>query len=314
VAVPGIARLIGADIVSVPDPGDAGYFRTSREARFGMPLEQVQAKRDEAVKGFRPALHPLHMSRRAQPFLAGTAPLHADAIVFGCFQWARCTSPFRLLEADDPVEAWRLRILDLPAGIARRVPSSAIEARPRRSPAMRAALPAALAALIALSAMTQPQAPYTLRPHNIALPPDWDTLFIRYATVDKADRKIIRQLYVNPEAYAATRPGAPAPHGTLLIMADTHARLDAQGNPLRDAAGRFIPEPGWIAIAAQQKQAGWGEGYGPEMRNGAWEYAAFDGRGQRRDIRLNACFGCHFGARAEQDFNFTLWDHVQGRR
>lgn len=179
---------------------------------------------------------------------------------------------------------------------------------------MRAALPAALAALLALAAAAQSPAPYTPGPHNITLPADWEARFIRYATVDKADRKIIRHLYVNPEAYAVTRPGQPAPHGTLLIMADTRARLDAQGNPLRDAAGRFIPEPGWIAIAAQQKEAGWGEGYGPEMRNGEWEYAAFDGRGQRRDIRLNACFACHLGARAEQDFNFTFWDYTAGRQ
>lgn len=179
---------------------------------------------------------------------------------------------------------------------------------------MRPALPAALLALLALAAAAQAPAPYTPGPHNIALPPDWETRFIRYATVDKPDRRIIRHLYVNPEAHAATRPGEPAPHGTLLIMADTRARLDARGAPLLDAAGRFIPEPGWIAIAAQQKEAGWGAGYGPEKRNGEWEYAAFDGRGERRDIRLDACFGCHLGARAAQDYNFTFWDYVQARR
>lgn len=123
VIVPGIARLIVADIVDVLEPGDVAYFRASREARFGMPLEQVQANRDEAVKGFRQALHPLRMTLRAQPFLSGAAPLHADSIVFGCFQWARCTSPFRLLEPDDPVEAWRLRMLELHDGMARRVPA-----------------------------------------------------------------------------------------------------------------------------------------------------------------------------------------------
>jgi hypothetical protein len=36
-------------------------------------------------------------------------------------------------------------------------------------------------------------------------------------------------MYVNPEAYAATRAGQLAPDGTLLIMADTRARLDAAG-------------------------------------------------------------------------------------
>lgn len=162
-------------------------------------------------------------------------------------------------------------------------------------------------------AAAQPH-PYTTGPHNIVLPPDWEARFIRYATVDREDRKIIRHMYVNPEAYAATRAGQPAPYGTLLIMADTRARLDPQGNPLRDTAGRFIPEPGWIAIGAQQKERGWGEGYGPELRNGEWEYAAFDGRGERRNVSLNACFTCHLQARPQQDFNFTYWDHAAVRR
>ena len=181
---------------------------------------------------------------------------------------------------------------------------------------MRIVTLAAVAGLLALTTLAgaQPRAPYTNGQHNIELPADWQTRFIRYATVDKADRKIIRHMYVNPEAHAATRAGQPAPQGTLIIMADTRARLDPQGNPLLDTSGRFIPEPGWIAIGAQQKEAGWGVGYGADQRNGEWEYAAFTGAGERRNIPLNNCFGCHLQARAQQDFNFTYWDHATARR
>jgi hypothetical protein len=174
-------------------------------------------------------------------------------------------------------------------------------------------LATAAALLLAAGALAQPR-PYAPGPQNIELPADWQQRFIRYATVDKPDRKIIRHIYVNPEAFATARAGQPTPRGTLIIMADTRARLDAQGNPLLDAAGRFIPEPGWIAIGAQQKEAGWGEGYGPDQRNGEWEYAAFDGAGQRRNVSLNNCFGCHLGARAQQDFTFTWWDYLAARR
>ena len=123
VVVPGMARMIMADIVKLLDPEDAAYFRASREARFGATLEQLAADRDAAVKGFRQTLHPMRMVVRSQPFLAGAAAMQADAIVFGCFQWARCTSPFRLLAADDPIEAWRQRMLDLHGGLARGVPA-----------------------------------------------------------------------------------------------------------------------------------------------------------------------------------------------
>jgi glutathione S-transferase len=39
--------------------------------------------------------------------------------LFGAFQWARVMSPLRLLEPDDPVFAWRERVLDLFGGYAR---------------------------------------------------------------------------------------------------------------------------------------------------------------------------------------------------
>ncbi|MGG5817860.1 glutathione S-transferase family protein [Falsiroseomonas sp. HW251] len=123
VVVPGVARMIMVDIVKLLDPEDADYFRRTREQRFGATLEAVAADRDSAVKAFRQTLHPLRMVVRSQPFLSGQAPMQADNIVFGCFQWARCTSPFRLLEPDDPIEAWRQRMLDLHGGLARNVPA-----------------------------------------------------------------------------------------------------------------------------------------------------------------------------------------------
>jgi glutathione S-transferase len=42
--------------------------------------------------------------------------------VFGGFQWARAVSPFRLLEADDPIYAWREKLLDAFDGLARKSP------------------------------------------------------------------------------------------------------------------------------------------------------------------------------------------------
>ncbi len=173
---------------------------------------------------------------------------------------------------------------------------------------------AALAACLGAAALAQPR-PYVPGPHNITLPPDWQQRFIRYTTVDRPDRKIIRNMYVNPEAFAALRAGQPLPYGTLAIMADQRARVDAQGNLLLDGHGRLIPEPGYIALAAQQKERGWGEGYGPELRNGEWEYARFDPRtGTLLDGPVQACFACHLQARAQQDYSFTTWDYANRPR
>jgi len=118
----GIFPLIVADIPGQLAPDDADYFRTSREARFGKPLEEVVADREKSVTGFRKSLEPMRLTLKSQPYLGGEKPNYADYIVFGGFQWARAVSPFKLLEDGDPVYAWRERLLDAFGGMARKSP------------------------------------------------------------------------------------------------------------------------------------------------------------------------------------------------
>jgi glutathione S-transferase len=122
VVVGGMFPLIVADIPLHLAPVDAAYFRKSREARFGQPLEQLVAGRDQSVIGFRRALEPMRLTLKTQSYLGGGKPNYADYIVFGAFQWARIVSPFQLLLAQDPVYAWRERLLDAFDGMARRSP------------------------------------------------------------------------------------------------------------------------------------------------------------------------------------------------
>jgi glutathione S-transferase len=117
-----IAPFVVVDVAHHLDPRDRDYFLQSRTTRFGMTLEQFCANREARVAGFRQTLEPLRMTLRSQPFLGGAAPLYPDYIVFGGFQWARTISGFALLEADDPIAAWRERMLDLFGGLARRNP------------------------------------------------------------------------------------------------------------------------------------------------------------------------------------------------
>ena len=88
--------------------------------------------------------------------------------------------------------------------------------------------------LLPLTGAALAQQAYTPGPQNIALPAGWEARFIRYATLDNPTRKIVRIFYVNPEAFAAAKPGAPLPDGTLIILADNKARLGADGAPLLD--------------------------------------------------------------------------------
>jgi len=118
--VGGMFPLIVADIPGHLAPVDADYFRKTREARFGKPLEQVVAARDSAVTGFRKSLDPMRLTLKTQPYLGGEQPNYADYIVFGGFQWARVVSPFKLLETNDPIYAWREKLLDAFDDLARK--------------------------------------------------------------------------------------------------------------------------------------------------------------------------------------------------
>ena len=123
VVIAGIFPLIIADIPVGLKPVDAAYFRKSREERFRRTLEEVVKDRDARLPAFRESLTPLRRTVERQNFLGGTAPAYADYIVFGAFQWARAISDYELLGADDPVAAWRGRLLDLFGGLARKSPA-----------------------------------------------------------------------------------------------------------------------------------------------------------------------------------------------
>lgn len=119
----GVAAML--DIHDCLEAPDRAYFRDSREKRFGRTLEEVQAGREAGLAAFRASLEPLRSMLTYQPFIGGDAPLFCDYIVFGAFQWARITSNFAPLAADDPVAAWFERCLDLHGGCGRVVPAAA---------------------------------------------------------------------------------------------------------------------------------------------------------------------------------------------
>lgn len=118
---PAVTRIALLDIHDMLDAEDRRYFRESREARFGMPLETVAAARADEISTFAGKLEPLRHMLKVQPFIGGDAPLFADYIVFGALQWLRITSRADVLATDDPVSLWFERCLDLHDGVGRSV-------------------------------------------------------------------------------------------------------------------------------------------------------------------------------------------------
>jgi glutathione S-transferase len=118
VMFPALGPLVILDVFKSLHEKDKDYFRTSREARFGMTLEEFTANPEQRLAAFGKAIDPIRKTLETQPFLAGERPGYADYIVFGGFQFARCVSRRRLIEPADPVYGWRQRILDAFDGMA----------------------------------------------------------------------------------------------------------------------------------------------------------------------------------------------------
>ena len=60
----------------------------------------------------------------------------------------------------------------------------------------------------------------------------------------------------------------------MITLVQYAAKLDAQGNPEKDANGRFI-KSNLLAYTVMEKRTGWGTEYPDNIRNGEWEYQAF---------------------------------------
>ncbi len=118
----GLRALVVPDTFKHTHADDSDWFRASREAMFGMKLEDVRGDVDGLKADLHATLAPLRAILETQPYLCGEAPAYADYIFFGSLMWQRCSSPLKLFDADDAIPAWRARLLAAFDGYAGRAP------------------------------------------------------------------------------------------------------------------------------------------------------------------------------------------------
>jgi glutathione S-transferase len=117
-------QVVAPDIHERVDPADEQYFRTMAEGVAKKKLEELRAGRDESLQRLGRALDPMQTLLKRQAYVCGELPAYGDYILFSIFQWARVMSPREVLAPEDPVCAWRERMLDLFDGFARNVPAA----------------------------------------------------------------------------------------------------------------------------------------------------------------------------------------------
>ena len=139
---------------------------------------------------------------------------------------------------------------------------------------------------------------------KIAFPENYDK-GVLYATVDRADNKQYREVYTSQAALDAAKKGEALPDGTVITLVQYRAKLAADGNPEKDANGRFI-KGDLLAYTVMEKRKGWGAEYPDNIRNGEWEYQAFTAAKQPNpNAKLTACFECHKPLPQASDYLFS---------
>jgi len=134
---------------------------------------------------------------------------------------------------------------------------------------------------------------------------------VKFTTVDRADNKQFREFYTGQAALDAAKKGQPLPSGTVITMVQWKAKLDAQGNPEKDASGRFI-KGDLNGYAVMEKRTGWGAEYPDNIRNGEWEYQAFTpAKAVNTNAKLTTCFECHLPKKSD-DYVF-LYGKMAGK-
>lgn len=116
---PTLRPIMFLRILAVAHEDDKAYFRKSREALFGKPLEKLSVTpglREKTEAALKLLSAPLTRHR----FLGGDEPNLCDYTVFSLFMWQRSITADALYEAPQPVDAWRERMLDLYDGYGRK--------------------------------------------------------------------------------------------------------------------------------------------------------------------------------------------------
>ncbi|MBL8325317.1 MAG: cytochrome P460 family protein [Rubrivivax sp.] len=128
---------------------------------------------------------------------------------------------------------------------------------------------------------------------RVTFPEGYRSTFRMYQTVNRADINQVRYLYANPVAWQAAREGRPLPAGSVLLLEQWAAKLDAERKPVVGAGGFYTPDR-LVAYAVMSSGAGWGNDFPEMLRNGDWNYAVFNPDSTlRAGVNQADCLACH---------------------
>jgi len=143
---------------------------------------------------------------------------------------------------------------------------------------------------------------------KIPFPENYRETYTNYLSLDRVQNpdEVIR-LFANDIAMQGPGADGKLPYGSILVAEIFKAKLDNENGVIISSLGRRIRDK-LSLIAVMQREAGWGAQYPENIRNGNWEYAAFNTDGSVADKDLHACAACHVPLR-KTNFLFS-YEHL----
>jgi hypothetical protein len=146
--------------------------------------------------------------------------------------------------------------------------------------------------LIAGAALVGLAAAALAGPERISFPADYKTTFTQYHSGERLNGEQYAMIYANDIALQTARDGGAMPDGAQIVMEVYKPKMDAGGEPVRDAEGSLMPGD-LAAIAVMETQHGWGAAYPDDIRSGDWDFGMFDTAGAIKNPESTACLECH---------------------
>lgn len=146
-----------------------------------------------------------------------------------------------------------------------------------------------------------------IKKSQMTFPRDFPKGFVLYSTTNKEEEGAVAKSFVNTAGLAAVKAGKPLPDGTIVLVVNYAAKLDANKKPVVEKDGSWAVDK-VTGYAGMEARAGWGKDIPDVIRNGSWNYGVFaPDKTPRSTVNQAACLACHKPT-AATSYVFTLKD------
>jgi cytochrome c553 len=140
---------------------------------------------------------------------------------------------------------------------------------------------------------TVPEPVARLKKSLMPFPRDFPKGFVVYQSENDAAQRRVGKSYVNAIGLAAAKAGNPLPDGTIIMVVNYAAKLDASKQPVADKDGSWAIDKA-LSYSGMEARAGWGKDVPDLLRNDNWQYSLFTAdKTPRPDLNQAVCLACH---------------------